>query len=80
MVQREEDGGNKAIKLIKIIGKLSKKNLLAKLVFWTYQHDPLPPEVETTKMKQEIELMYEVYLFFKSFDQTRPDQTKFIYA
>ena len=37
---------------------------------------PSPPEVGTTKLKQEIELMYEVYLFFKSFDQTRPDQTR----
>ena len=50
-------------------------------IFWqSWSFEPIsmtpsPPEVETTKMKQEIELMYEVYLFFKSFDQT-----KFIYA
>ena len=51
-----------------------------KKIFWqSWSFEPIsmtpsPPEVETTKMKQEIELMYEVYLFFKSFDQTRPDQ------
>ena len=52
-----------------------QKNIPAKLVFWTYQHDPLPPEVETTKIKQEIEL---IPIFLKVL--TRPDQTKFVYA
>ena len=71
----EEDGGNKAIKLINIIGELSKKIFRQSWSFEPISMTPTPPEVETTKIKQEIEL---IPIFLKVL--TRPDQTKFVYA
>ena len=66
----EEDGGNKAIKLINIIGELSKKSSgkvgLLNLSAW-------PPPPWSWDNQNQTRNWAHTYLF-KSFDQTRPDQ------